>query len=140
MRSKVMTQADVERLASDDKHMVMEAVHDHKFEPWATDAVQRCVSNLSALTLRLRDEGPIVDAVLEDDELKRFVFQHETLGKKLMDVEFCEDSRKVAALVNILTIRSQMMSGALSETDARSAVAEVALKAALPANGIAPRP
>lgn len=140
MRSKVMTQADVERLAGDGKNMVMKAVHDHVFEPWSTEAVERCVSELRGLTLELQDEATIVDAVLERDEVKRFVFQHETLGKKLMNVEFCRDDRAVAALTNILAVRSAMMRGALSEDDARSAVAEIALKAALPANGIPPRP
>ena len=128
-----MTERDVEKMAgSDPQKTVMKAVYDHIFQPWPMDVVYRCVDRIKTCTLELRDKERVEEKIRADDELSRFVHDHKTLGSKLTDIAFCKDERAIHALLSILDIRNKMVQGKMTESDARSGVSEVALRAAMP--------
>jgi hypothetical protein len=128
-----------ERVDSDPHAVIMQAVHDNVFEPWAPARVRRCVRRVAAAA---RDGGKgTVDALLErDDELREFARLHPVIFSKVSAPEVAGSEPLMAVIEQMLKVRRRLSEGRVTEAQARAEVSDAALRAVVETGGTTPAP
>ena len=130
---RTLTAADLARLSEEEGKVVYRETHEHTFKPWDVEEVEKCASRMYDITHELKqDVGAIRARVDADSTLKRFASDHPTLAAKLSDHRFCNDKRILSTLMSMFKQRKLMVSGQITEEEARNRVSAAALRLGLP--------
>lgn len=128
-----LTSEDLARLSQEDDKVVYRETHDHTFEPWDVDEVEKCAGRMYEITHELKHDVDAIRARIDADcTLKKFARDHPTLAAKLSDHRFCNDKRILSTLMAMFKQRKLMMSGQITEEEARNRVSAAALRLGLP--------
>lgn len=130
---RTLTAEDLARLSQEEGKVVYQETHDHTFEPWDVDEVEKCASRMYEITHELKQDTVAIRARIDADcTLKRFANDHPTLASKLSDYRFCNDKRILSTLMAMFKQRKLMVTGQITEEEARNRVSAAALRLGLP--------
>ena len=132
-RVQTLTAEDLARLSQEEGKVVYQETHDHTFEPWDIDEVEKCAGRMYEITHELKDDVAAIRARVDaDGALRCFARDHPMLVAKLSDYRFCNDKRILSTLMAMFKQRRLMVSGQITEQEARNRVSAAALRLGLP--------
>ena len=122
-----LTPQRIQEISERDDAVVMQAVHDNVFDPWATDELSAIMDGLIRHTTNNRSKGV---AVIRDEArgaYADFARLHPVFFEKLTDPEVASNEEHVKVLRFMLTTQRRMACGSISKEEAMKQVADTAL-------------
>lgn len=131
-----LNEEELRKLAAErDDVVVYTETHDRVYEPWDSARLRRTVDKLCELTLRYSDTDDASclrgRVVAEDADVAEFSNTHARMFEKLTTPDFVRDPRALKAMYTLIATYDRMRQGVISEEDARTHAAGVAIRHAL---------
>lgn len=126
VKTKMLTEADLQRLAESGDAKVMTAKYDKEFKPWDVAKLDQLIQDVCHHTRSFAEGIPPSEVEEKAKKVARFrEFEnlYPTVFKKLCSPSFINDDRSMQMLKMMLIRRSEVDSGRLSQEEANKKVA-----------------
>tara|TARA_B100000787_G_scaffold32281_1_gene21987 strand:+ start:2800 stop:3249 length:450 start_codon:yes stop_codon:yes gene_type:complete len=122
--SELQTKVDHDPTAT-----VMEPTYDNVFEPWPREKLRTCIDQIASAVKSGKTSVELSSLVQSDAVLSKFTELHPRIYEKICKKEFVENQRYMCVLYEMLDLQNDIRNGGISDTDAKTAVSDIALGA-----------
>jgi hypothetical protein len=123
------TKEQLAEIANRPNHIVYEPTHDFHFEPWKSEQVAAVTTAIIQKTKEWEGTPDALRKELTNDtQICEFAARYKVFFDKLTTPEFVADDKHLKVLQGMLSVRANVDNGTLSEEEAKTQCADLALK------------
>ena len=122
------TRSQLEEFAKQPNVVVYEPSHTMHFTPWTTDEIDQYITQIIEKTKAWSGTSDALRKnLMNETSMCEFAARYKTFFEKLTDPRFVNDDAHVQVMRQIVSVKSQVDSGTLTEDEAKTKCADIAL-------------